>query len=165
MWITYVNVNGKIHEIYFSVTGYNLDVTHGIHQLTVRQCWSRYTVTCVNDDPILLFYLIFVRSLSSWWRHQIETFSALLAICAGNSPVDGEFPAQGQWSGASMIFLICSWMDSWVNNVELGNLRRHRAHYDIRVMIPVQIHSRCLYQLVILQKLMPCKHDCYLIGC
>ena len=29
-----------------------------------------------------------------WWRHQIETFSALLAICAGNSPVTGEFPAQ-----------------------------------------------------------------------
>ena len=32
---------------------------------------------------------------SSWWRHQMETFSALLAICAaGNSPVPGEFPAQ-----------------------------------------------------------------------
>ena len=30
----------------------------------------------------------------SWWRHQMETFSALLAICAGNSPGTGEFPAQ-----------------------------------------------------------------------
>ena len=30
----------------------------------------------------------------SWWRHQMETFSALLAICARNSPVTGEFPAQ-----------------------------------------------------------------------
>ena len=30
----------------------------------------------------------------SWWRHQMETFSALLAICAGNSPVIGEFPTQ-----------------------------------------------------------------------
>ena len=30
----------------------------------------------------------------SWWRHQMETFSALLAICVGNSPVTGEFPAQ-----------------------------------------------------------------------
>ena len=29
-----------------------------------------------------------------WWRHQMETFSALLAICAGNSPVPGEFLAQ-----------------------------------------------------------------------
>ena len=33
-------------------------------------------------------------SWKSWWRHQMETFSALLAICAGNSPVPGEFPAQ-----------------------------------------------------------------------
>ena len=32
--------------------------------------------------------------ISTWWRHQMETFSALLAICAGNSPVSGEFPAQ-----------------------------------------------------------------------
>ena len=31
---------------------------------------------------------------SPWWRHQMEAFSALLAICAGNSPVTGEFPAQ-----------------------------------------------------------------------
>ena len=30
----------------------------------------------------------------SWWRHQMETFSTLLALCAGNSPVTGEFPAQ-----------------------------------------------------------------------
>ena len=29
-----------------------------------------------------------------WWRHQMETFSALLALCAGNSPVSGEFPSQ-----------------------------------------------------------------------
>ena len=29
-----------------------------------------------------------------WWRHQMETFSALLAFCVGNSPVPGEFPAQ-----------------------------------------------------------------------
>ena len=33
-------------------------------------------------------------SCYSWWRHHIETLSALLAICAGNSPVPGEFPAQ-----------------------------------------------------------------------
>ena len=29
-----------------------------------------------------------------WWRLQMETFSALLALCAGNSPVTGEFPTQ-----------------------------------------------------------------------
>ena len=28
------------------------------------------------------------------WRHQMETFSAILALCEGNSPVTGEFPSQ-----------------------------------------------------------------------
>ena len=32
--------------------------------------------------------------LPSWWRHQIETFSTLLALGVGNSPVTGEFPSQ-----------------------------------------------------------------------
>ena len=36
----------------------------------------------------------FTNYIYSWWRHQMETFSALLAICAGNSPGTGEFPAQ-----------------------------------------------------------------------
>ena len=32
--------------------------------------------------------------IGSWWRHQMETFSTLLAFCAGNSPVTGELSAQ-----------------------------------------------------------------------
>ena len=30
----------------------------------------------------------------SWWRHQMEPLSALLALCVGNSPVTCEFPSQ-----------------------------------------------------------------------
>ena len=30
----------------------------------------------------------------TWWRHQMGTFSALLAFCAGNSPVTAELPTQ-----------------------------------------------------------------------
>ena len=33
-------------------------------------------------------------SIMAWWRHQMETFSALLALFAGNSQVTGEFPSQ-----------------------------------------------------------------------
>ena len=29
-----------------------------------------------------------------WWRHQMEAFSALLTLCAGNSRITGEFPSQ-----------------------------------------------------------------------
>ena len=38
--------------------------------------------------------LYWTESGFSWWRHQMETSSALLAICAGNSQVTGEFPTQ-----------------------------------------------------------------------
>ena len=31
----------------------------------------------------------------SWWRHKMETFSTLLALSAGNSPVTDDFSAQG----------------------------------------------------------------------
>ena len=34
------------------------------------------------------------RVICSRWRHQMETFSALLAVIAWNLPVTGEFPAQ-----------------------------------------------------------------------
>ena len=33
-------------------------------------------------------------AVKPWWLHQMETYSALLVICAGNSPVPSEFPAQ-----------------------------------------------------------------------
>ena len=42
----------------------------------------------------LTFNVIWPFLLKTWWRHQMETFSALLALCAGNSPVNGEFPTQ-----------------------------------------------------------------------
>ena len=64
----------------------------------------------------------------------METFSALLAICAGNSPVPVNSPHKGQWRGALMFSLICVWIKGWVNNSESGDLRRHRGHYDVDVM-------------------------------
>ena len=71
----------------------------------------------------------------SWWRHQIETFSALLVICAGiQSPVNS--PHKGQWRGALIFSLICVWVNDWVNNREAGDLRCYRAHYDVTVMWP-----------------------------
>ena len=48
---------------------------------------------CAKWRPFCLGLNVF-RKYQSWWRHQIETFSALLAICAENLLVIGEFPAQ-----------------------------------------------------------------------
>ena len=53
----------------------------------------------------------------------METFSALLALCVGNSPVNS--PHKVQRRGAVMFSLICVWINDWVNNCEAGDLRRH----------------------------------------
>ena len=64
----------------------------------------------------------------------METFSALLAIYAGNSPVTSEFPTQRPVTRGFCVFFICAWTNSWENNGGAGDLRRHRAHYDLIVM-------------------------------
>ena len=56
----------------------------------------------------------------------METFSTLLAICAGNSPVTSEFPAQRPVTRRFNVFF-----DLRLNK---RDLRRHRAHYDVTVM-------------------------------
>ena len=58
----------------------------------------------------------------------METFSVLLAICAGNSPVTDEFPAQGPVTQSFDVFFALR-----LNIREAGDLRRHHAHYDVIV--------------------------------
>ena len=61
------------------------------HHSSIRVgCWDwhiQYMGLCIKDAAIC-------KPVISWWRHQMETSSALLALRAGNSPVPGEFPAQ-----------------------------------------------------------------------
>ena len=73
--------------------------------------------------------------LVSWWRHQIETSSTLLALCAGIHRSLVNSPHKGQWPGALMFSLICAWTNGWVNSRDAGDLRLHRAHYDVTVMV------------------------------
>ena len=58
----------------------------------------------------------------------------LLALCAGNSPVPSEFPGQRPVTRSLMFSLICAWINGWANNREAGDLRCHRAHFDVSVM-------------------------------
>ena len=51
------------------------------------------------------------------------------------SPVNS--PHKGQWRGALMFSLICTRISGWVNNLEAGDLRRRRAHYDVIVMFVI----------------------------
>ena len=41
---------------------------------------------------------------------------------------------KGQWRGALIFSLICARINGWVSKPEAGDLRRHRAHYDVTVL-------------------------------
>ena len=75
------NISGVCHT--FSVI--NMYLTHHIHN------WMQ-AMYIIGGLLILMHQ--YGHHSCPWWRHQMETFSALLALCAGNSPVSGEFPAQ-----------------------------------------------------------------------
>ena len=62
----------------------------------------------------------------------METFSALLAICAGNSLVTGEFPVQRPVTWNFDVFVD---LRQKVNNRDASDFRRHHARYDVILMI------------------------------
>ena len=75
------------------------------------------------------------KATKPWWRHQMETFSALLAICAGNSPVTGEFPAHKPVTRGFDVFVDLRLNKRLSKKREAGDFRCHRALYNITVMI------------------------------
>ena len=95
-----------------------------------------YTCTFHFQQSPVWWYL-----RQSWWRHQLETFSALLALCEGNSPAPVNSPHKGQWRGTLMFSLICAWINDWVNNHEAGDLRPHHGHYYVNVMSEKMKHK------------------------
>ena len=57
-------------------------------KVEIQACsWPVFTIVCHEA------YVMEEHIPWTWWRHQMEPFSALLAICAGNSLVTGEFPS------------------------------------------------------------------------
>ena len=65
------------------------------------------------------------------WKHFPRNWPFVRGI--HRSPMNS--PHKGQWRGALMFSLICDWINDWVNNREAGDLRRHRGHYDVIVMV------------------------------
>ena len=73
-----------------------------------------------------------IKQIISWWRHQMETFSALLALCAGNSPVTGEFSKQMPVTRSFDVFFdrrlnkrLCSHSWGWWFETPSRSLWRH----------------------------------------
>ena len=95
---------------------------------TCPELWNK-----IENMSLSEIYLIMI-----WWRHQVETFFALLALLPGihRSPVNSS--QKGKWRGALVFSFICAWSSGCANNWHTGDLRRHGAHYDAIVMFRLQ---------------------------
>ena len=126
-----------VHDFYMSIITLHVLRNIYIHSVTTRSkqimfgrerkvgiplcflChWRLNLLTMMHDDVIK-------------WKHFPCYWPFVREI--HRSPVNS--PHKGQWRGALMFTLIWAWIDGWVNNRKAGDLRRHRADFDITIML------------------------------
>ena len=107
---TVVNTIYKSYVLHFGLTSHLIQVALKLPE----------NVICGRDTTSSA-------GISSWWRHQMETFSASLAFGEGNH--------KGQWRLALIFSFLCTWTNGWASNRDAGDLRRPSAHYDVTVIL------------------------------
>ena len=103
--------------------------------------WETIAINTSNQET----YAYFLQLTSNTESHDDVIkwiFSALLALCAGNSPVPGEFPAQRPVTRSFDVFFDLRLNKRLSKQSRGWCLRRHRVHYDVIVMLQVD----CDYQ-------------------
>ena len=86
---------------------------------------------CIKELMYISVFVVLDVGMKAWWRRDMKTLSALLALCEGYSPVTGGFPSQ-KASNARRWRFLC-WQieqDDEKNSRLAGDLKRH----DTRVM-------------------------------
>ena len=107
----------------------------------VRYCWCYPDYNCIINCDIYcvmwfhLFRAVLTQTLIVHddvikWKHFLRYWPFVQGI--HRSPENS--PNKGQWRGVLMFSLICTWINGWVNSGEAGDLRHHRAYYDVTVM-------------------------------
>ena len=138
----FLHYDQRLHYRVFSISYYQLLSD------SKRGSWSFY----LRPSALLLTRESSANvDLWTWWRHQMETFSALLAICAENSPVPGEFTAQRPVTRSfDVIFdlrlnkrLSKQWWGWWFETLS-HPLWRHRNE-DVINIIPMCVTSDVLW--------------------
>ena len=75
-----------------------------------------------------------------WWRHQLQSFSALLAICAWNSPVTGKFSPQRPVTRGFAVFFDLL-LNKWLSKQRWGWWFETPSR-------PLWSHCNVLYQML-----------------
>ena len=128
-------------------------------------CWGLYIsvffpnlASCVYTYyawPQLAFITTsvpFSRAATQWndyvikWKHFPRYWLFVRGIHL--SPVIS--PHKDRWRGTLMFPLFCAWTNRWVNNRDAGDLRRHRAHYDV-ILMKHHYPKQACYSMLILK--------------
>ena len=82
------------------------------------------------------------------WKHYPRYWPFVRGI--HRSPVNSQH--KGQWRGALVFSLICAWINGWANSRMAGDLRRHRSHCDVTVMVFTWHHSRITWSWEVINR-------------
>ena len=118
--------NINLHKLFFCPKQY----THIYICIYIYICVTVHhnTIFCEHYDLWRMNYIFDF----TWWRHRMETFPALKAICAENSPVSGEFPTQRPVTRSFDVFFdlrpnepLCKHSWGWWLETQSSPLWRH----------------------------------------
>ena len=107
----------QFHHVRFGWNSFATKIVVNIKNPLVTGLSMIAGITRIHNDPIKWKYF------PHYWP-----FGRVVHRSLVNSP------RKGQWCWALMFSLICTQMNGWVYNLEAGDLRCHRAHYDVTVM-------------------------------
>ena len=123
-----------------------MNVSLGLNDLILRVFWRIETLFTYYISRTYLAvittaetcYRLIIRCDSSGWKHLVATVQqdkSIFARIHDDVIKWTYFPYYWLLWGESMISLICAWTKGWTNNRDAGDLRRHRSHYEVTVML------------------------------
>ena len=134
-WVIYLQSN--IHSEYVQSSWRNMSMCSWWHHESDISCTVQYGELDVGELGLLM---------GLWWRHndviKWKHFPRNWPFVRGIHRWPVNSPHKGQWRGALMGFFICTWINCWVNSAQAGDLRRHRAHYNVTLML-TGTHTCC----------------------
>ena len=104
-----------------------LSLPQYVNALGSEQTWPRVTESILIHDDVIK------------WKHFLRYWPFVRGM--HRSPMNS--PHKGQWHGALMFSVTSAWINDWESNREAGDLRRHRAHYDVTVS-PLSNENICI---------------------
>ena len=102
--------------------------------------WVCFVLVCYQLNFIQIHDI-----MKSWNRNIFRVTGTLWGESIYRWPMDS--PHEAQWRGALMFSLICTRINGWVNNRDAGDMRRHRAYYDVIVisLFHCTVHQTIIY--------------------